>query len=88
MNSFINLDNWLKECKKYQGNKLLSLLIGNKSDLKSQVSSTDIERFCNLNKMSYYEVSGLNYDLVDKCMKEFAVIIGELLVDEQKSKKK
>lgn len=78
-NSFHYLEYWLKECKKYYGEKLITLLIGNKSDLKANVSSSDIERFCNQYKLSYYEVNGFNYDSVDKCFRDYANMIVELM---------
>lgn len=84
INSFNSLENWVKECKKYYGEKLIPILIGNKNDLKIAVNPSDIEKFCNIYKMSYYELNGFNYDLIYNCFKEYSNILIELIPKEKK----
>lgn len=70
--SFINIEQWIKECKKYGGDKLSPLLIGNKADKKKAVSTSDIEKLCNSYKLYYSEVSALNKENIVSSIEEFA----------------
>lgn len=73
--SFDNLENWMKECKKFGGEKLFPILIGTKCDLGVIVQTSDIEKWCNRYKIGYFEVNGLNYDKVCDCFKEYSKLL-------------
>lgn len=78
-NTFISLEFWLKECKKYGGDKLIPLVVGNKSDNERVVQYCDIKKFCDYNKLTFQEVSAKNGTNVIKVITEYSKIIYEML---------
>jgi GTPase SAR1 family protein len=76
--SFNNLDNWIKECKRNGGDKLIPILIGNKSDMKKEISSNMIENFVEKYKFNYYELSFKDQMGVIKFFNDFASIVNEM----------
>ena len=52
--SFINLKKWYSDIEYYCGTSITKVLIGNKTDLKQNVSQNDIDRLCYLKQIKYY----------------------------------
>lgn len=52
--SFFNLKKWLREIDYYCNDNIKKVIIGNKSDLKSVISNTEINDFCRDYNISYY----------------------------------
>ncbi len=76
--SFNNLDNWIKECKRNGGDKLVPILIGNKSDMKKEISSSVIESFVDKYKFNYYELSIKDQIGISKFFSEFASTVNDM----------
>ena len=57
--SFINIERWLSDIKEVAPPKIVTVLIGNKSDLTDKVSvkDEDIQEFIKKHNMKYYVVS-------------------------------
>lgn len=57
--SFENVQQWLREIERYASDSVISLLIGNKLDLKEQrqVSNITAREFCQQNDMDFLETS-------------------------------
>jgi len=84
--SFNNLENWLKESKKNGGDKLISALVANKTDLSREVQLSNVENWLSKNKMTLYEVSSKQGgDPVNKFFLEFG---GYVLDNLPKDKRK
>jgi len=76
--SFNNIELWIKECKKFNGDKMIPVLVGNKSDRKREVSISSIEGLQEKYKLTYYEVIGVDYHSVLNFFSEFASNVYEL----------
>lgn len=72
------MENWLEECKRNGGNKLIPVLVGNKSDLKNEVSRSMIEGFIEKYKYNYYELSNKDLDSIYKFFSDFASYVNDL----------
>ncbi len=75
---------WIKECKKFGGDKLTPVLVGNKTDLKKEVGTSAIDAFLEKYKLNYYEVSAKDYNSVKKFFNEFASSVNELKLKDKK----
>ena len=82
--SFTNLENWFKEVKDHGGDKLVSILIGLKSDETRVVDFGTIQSFSKKHKMNFFEVS-----IKDKnSIKKFFVDFGNVLYDHMPNKRR
>ena len=81
--SFSSVENWMKEVKKYGGEKLIPVCLGLKSDLSKSVDNGTINSFCQKNNMTYFEISTKNSGSVKKFFYEF----GNALYESLKKKK-
>ncbi|MCQ2816471.1 MAG: hypothetical protein MJ252_04305 [archaeon] len=82
--SFANLENWMKEVKKYGGDKLIPILIGLKSDMTRMIDFGQITAFAQKNKMNFFETSIKDVYSIKKFFIEF----GNVLYDYISSKKR
>ena len=73
--SFQNLENWIKEVKKYNGDRLVPICIGMKADLNKNVDMSTIQSFCQKNKMNYFETSIKDLNSVKKFFVEFGNVL-------------
>ena len=65
-NTFLNLNNWLKEIEEIAPKDVSIVLAGNKVDMKREVSLEEINKFVEDNFLTYFEISaksGINVDL-------------------------
>ena len=71
LNSFKNIDNWIKIIKENTNPKFL-ILIGNKCDLENErvVDKKTILDYCEINNFSYIETSVKNNTNIEKIFKE------------------
>lgn len=88
--SFRNINFWISDLKKHGPEKLVLVLVGNKSDLaglddtfqtnntERQVSYDDAQGFALNNKMYYFECSAKTGDNVKKVFDKIAVEINYL----------
>lgn len=76
-NSFASIDKWIKECKKSGGEKLLPCIFGNKINKEVEVSTSEIKKFCNFNKIDYYEVSSEKIETIKLSVNSFLLKIIE-----------
>ncbi|CAF1457671.1 unnamed protein product [Rotaria sp. Silwood1] len=72
--SFSNVENWLKEVKKYCVDKTPVYLIGTKSDLQSKrmVPYSTIKTYIDTQNLSYIETSSKANQNVENCFIDFA----------------
>lgn len=77
--SFNNLDTWVKEVKKYGGEKLLPVCLGLKADLSKTVDFGTVNNFCSKNKMNYFETSIKDYNSIKKFFYEFGNVLFDLV---------
>jgi Ras-related protein Rab-11A len=66
--SFQNVDHWLKELKDHADEKIVMMLVGNKSDLAESSRAVPTEEggaFAEDNKMLFFETSALDASNVD-----------------------
>jgi GTPase SAR1 family protein len=82
--SFSNVEDWIKECKKLKGDKMLPVLVGNKKDLKREVSESAVENLLAKYKFNYFEISGKTGDGVKSFFYDFASYLYDLLPKEKK----
>ena len=73
--SFQNLENWIKEVKKYGGERLVPICIGMKSDLNKVVDFNTVQNFCQKNKMTYFETSIKDLSSIKKFFFEFGNVL-------------
>lgn len=61
-NTFENLDKWVKELKNFAEEGIVTVLIGNKSDLRQfrSVKTEQGEEYANRNSMIFLETSALD----------------------------
>jgi small GTP-binding protein len=84
LKSFSNVEDWIKECKKLKGDKMLPVLVGNKKDLKREVSATAIDNLASKYKFNYFEVSAKTGDGIKNFFYDFASYLYELLPKDKK----
>jgi len=82
--SLNNIENWLRETKKYLGDKLYGILVGTKSDLTRDVTQNDIDSICSKYKLGYYEVSAYTGINVEKMFEDYSVNLFDILPKEKK----
>ena len=83
--SFKNLSNWYNLVKGYSIDSTI-FLIGNKSDLKREVSKEDVEAFKNSyddNIKIFFETSALNGENIDKLLEKIAISIYKKNLDDE-----
>jgi len=86
--SFSNIESiWMKECKKNNGDKLIACLVGNKSDLNKEVSSSTIDAFLGKCKLNYFEVSAKTNENVKKTFIDYGTQVYETLLARESRKK-
>lgn len=73
--SFNNLETWVKEIKKYGGERMFPVLLGLKSDLNKVIDMNAIQNFIQKNKMNYFEISIKDSKSVGKFYKEFGTVL-------------
>ena len=84
------MDKWLKYFDKYNSNEnVIKILIGNKMDLivEREVSIDEAQKYANINKLDYYEISA-QYDInVNECFLDItkSIINEHDLIKEPKS---
>lgn len=77
--SFESLDRWLKDIKEVTDSDIITILIGNKSDLARdrQVTRDEAEAFAKTHHMKYFEVSAKTGDGITEAIKSCLPIIDE-----------
>ena len=64
--TFLNLNNWLNEINEIAPKEVSIVIVGNKVDMKREVSLEEVQKFAQDNLLTYYEISaknGINVDL-------------------------
>jgi GTPase SAR1 family protein len=81
--SFDNIGKWLQDIKDVARNDVVTLLIGNKSDLtdQRQVSPEEAQSFAKEHSMSYFETSAKTGSNIEECFTDCVGVI-EKNVDE------
>jgi GTPase SAR1 family protein len=76
LNSFNNLEKfWLRESKRNSGDRLIQILVGNKSDLNREISKELIKEFSDKYKMKYFELNGKDVTQVTKFFSDLGSIL-------------
>ena len=81
--SFKNIENWINEVTVFTGSDVIFMCLGNKCDLKKEVSKSSIEDFKKKTKLEIFNVSAKTGDGVEDA---FTHII-ELLIKKNMEKK-
>ena len=81
--SFKNIENWINEVTVFTGSDVIFMCLGNKCDLKKEISKGEIEDFKQKTKLEIFIVSAKTGDLVEDA---FTHII-ELLIKKNMDKK-
>ena len=81
--SFKNIENWINEVTVFTGSDVIFMCLGNKSDLKKEISKNSIEDFKKKSKLEIFNVSAKTGDGVEDA---FTHII-ELLIKKNMDKK-
>ena len=81
--SFKNIENWINEVTVFTGNDVIFMCLGNKCDLKKEISKSSIEDFKKKSKLEIFNVSAKTGDGVEDA---FTHII-ELLIKKNMDKK-
>ena len=81
--SFKNIENWINEVTVFTGSDVIFMCLGNKSDLKKEISKNSIEDFKKKSKLEIFNVSAKTGDGVEDA---FTQII-ELLIKKNMDKK-
>ena len=72
-NSFLNIKNWIAKVELFSNNKIMKILVGNKSDLAdNRVDKNVITRFCKNNNIEYLETSAKNNINIDEIFLKLA----------------
>ncbi len=66
---------WIRECKRNSGDRLIQILVGNKSDLTKEVSSDAINELIDKYKIKYFELSSKDNSKVKKFFCDIASLI-------------
>ena len=64
--TFLNLNNWLNEINEIAPKEVSIVIVGNKVDMKREVSLEEVNKFVEDNFLTYFEISaksGINVDL-------------------------
>ena len=86
--TFLNLEKWIKEIKEVAPKNIITLLVGNKVDLKREVKENDVEKFCEENNLIYYEISAKDGINIDFAFEQLAKGIVKNIQDEDENKLK
>ena len=81
--SFKNIQNWINEVKVFTGEDVIFICLGNKSDLKKEISKSTIDEFKKKTKLEIINVSAKTGDGVEDAFKH----IIELLIKKNMNKK-
>ena len=81
--SFNNIQNWIKEVTIYTGEDVIFMCLGNKSDLKKEISKSSIDDFKKKTNLEIFNVSAKSGDGVEDAFKH----IIELLIKKNMEKK-
>lgn len=73
--SFNNLETWVKEVKKFGGERMFPVCLGLKADLNKVIDMNAIQNFIQKNKMNYFEISIKECKSVTKFFKEFGSVL-------------
>ena len=75
--TFNNVQEWIKQCKKYGAKTEMIVLIGNKTDLENEreVKKEEGEEFAEKNEMRFFETSALNGSNIQNIFQDTAKII-------------
>jgi len=84
LQTFNNIDNWVKESKQNGGDKLFGICLGIKSDLKKEVGMDMISTMCSKYKFQFLEVSSKFSESVNKFFDDLANAIFEGLSKDKK----
>ena len=71
-NSFLNLKKWLNEISEIAPKEVSIVLVGNKVDMKREVSLDEINQFVSDNLLTYFEISAKNGINVDFAFEKLA----------------
>lgn len=77
--TFQNLEIWIKEVRKYGGDKLFAICLGLKSDKSKVVDFGTIQQFTQKYKMNYFEISIKDISSIKKFFVDFGVVIYDYL---------
>jgi len=76
LSSFNSIEKfWMRECKRNSGERLIQILVGNKSDLNREVTNDLINDFIEKYKIKYFELSSKDISKVKKIFSEIGNII-------------
>ena len=81
--SFKNIQNWIDDVSVYTGKDVIFICLGNKSDLKKEISKSTIEDFKKKTKLEIFNVSAKTGDGVEDAFKHLI----ELLIKKNMDKK-
>lgn len=85
LESFNSIDNWVQEVKIAGGERVLPILIGNKSDISSNLINTSmIESLQSKYKLNYFQISAKNKEQVDNTFNEIISFAYETLFRKKK----
>ncbi|KAH0786171.1 small GTP-binding protein [Histomonas meleagridis] len=81
--SFKNIERWLFDVKEVARPDVVTILIGNKSDLeeKRKVTREEAEAFAKLHQMPYFETSAKEGDNIDEPMKKCVEMIEKYVTE-------
>lgn len=76
LSSFNSLEKfWLRESKRNSGDKLIQILVGNKSDLNREISNELIKDLSDKYKMKYFELCAKDVTQIKKFFSELGNIL-------------
>lgn len=85
--SFNNIENWIQEIKQSGAEKVLPVLIGNKSDVSSNMINTSmIENLQSKYKFNYYQISTKTKEEVDNFFYELCSFAHDILYKSKKAR--
>ncbi|KAF1743175.1 hypothetical protein MXB_1672 [Myxobolus squamalis] len=70
--TYVNIENWLKELRNHASDTIVLMLVGNKCDLRHlrAVPSSEAQDFAKTNKLCYIETSALDSTNVENAFKQ------------------
>ena len=81
--SFNNIQNWINEVTVFTGKDIIFICLGNKNDLKKEISKSTIDDFKKKTKLEIFNVSAKTGDGVEEAFRH----IIELLIKKNNTKK-
>ena len=73
--SFNNIQNWIKEVTIYTGEDVIFMCLGNKSDLKKEISKSSIDDFKKKTNLEIFNVSAKSGDGVEDAFKHIIELL-------------